>query len=211
MQFFLGCPASTRIVDKLSEVNLTPFVDRIYMSVTYCSNKCLHFPHLAPHHTHVIRAALNLNTRKLQLRPGERRFVVVVVVPSLPPWWVPIPHTCTLLRLKVTTLSCRNRCPLRLSQRWLLQFLLHTISKLTAHCRRTGVRGVPRSLPQWSLSEMGLLNVVYPIRGSPPTLSWTACWMLLPSLVTGICVGWSSTTPSLPFSPFHLRDPPSIM
>lgn len=80
MQFFLGCSASTRIVDKLSEVNLTPFVDSIYKSVTYCSIKCLHFPHLAPHYTHVIRAILNLNTCKLQLRPGERRFVGMVCV-----------------------------------------------------------------------------------------------------------------------------------
>ncbi|XP_045123073.1 uncharacterized protein LOC123511337 [Portunus trituberculatus] len=78
MQFILGCPASTRIVNMLSELNLKPLVDRIYTNVTYFSIKCLRSPHLAPHYSCVIRAALDPVTPRLSLRPGGRTLVCTV-------------------------------------------------------------------------------------------------------------------------------------
>lgn len=106
MRFILGCPASTRTVNMLCEIKLTPLVDRIYANVTYSSVKCLHFPHLAPHYSNVILAALNPDLPRPLLRSGGRNLVRVVcadfrrlaidvpaaeVAPGLPPWRVPLP------------------------------------------------------------------------------------------------------------------------
>lgn len=106
MRFILGCPSSTRIVNMLSELNLTPLVSRIYSNVTFFSVKSLHSPHLAPHYSQVIRAALDLNTPRPRLRPAGRNLVRTVcadlrrleievpaaeIVSVLPPWRVPHP------------------------------------------------------------------------------------------------------------------------
>lgn len=58
MRFILVCSASTKIVNMLSELNLSPLVDRIYTNVTYFTVKCLRSPHLTPHCSNVIRAVL---------------------------------------------------------------------------------------------------------------------------------------------------------
>ena len=106
MRFILGCPASTRTVNMLSELQLMPLADRIYANVTYLSVKCLHSPGLAPHYSNVILAALNPDLPTPLLRPGGRNLIRMVcadfrrlafdvpaaeVAHGLPPWRVPLP------------------------------------------------------------------------------------------------------------------------
>ena len=106
MRFILGSPASTRIVNMLSELDLTPLVDRIYANVSYLTVKCLHSPHQAPHYSSVILAALNPDVPRPLLRVGGRNLIRTVcndlwrlainvtpaeVAPGLPPWRVPLP------------------------------------------------------------------------------------------------------------------------
>ncbi|KAG0697148.1 hypothetical protein GWK47_026402 [Chionoecetes opilio] len=59
MRFILGCPLSTRIINKQSELALPPLVQKIYANVTYFSVKCLHSPYPAPHFSAVIRTSLD--------------------------------------------------------------------------------------------------------------------------------------------------------
>ncbi|XP_076035376.1 uncharacterized protein LOC143021653 [Oratosquilla oratoria] len=132
MRFILGCPASTRIVNMLTELNLTPLVDRIYANVTYFSIKCLCSPHLAPHYSNVILAALNPDMPRPHLRPGGRNLIRTVcadfqrlaidvpaaeVVPELPPWREPLPfvsftptsktaHPLLQKQLALETIAC---------------------------------------------------------------------------------------------------------
>ena len=72
MWFILDCSAYTRIVNMLSELKLTSLVDKIYANGTYFPLKCRHSPHLAPHYSHIIRAALGPDTPLPPLRPSGR-------------------------------------------------------------------------------------------------------------------------------------------
>lgn len=107
MRYILGCPASTRIVNMLTELNLPPVKDRIQADVSSFSIKCLHSPHLTPHYSHVLRASLDPAAPRLPLRPGVRTLVNTVCstlqrldlrVPvdevdhGPPPWKIPQPQ-----------------------------------------------------------------------------------------------------------------------
>ncbi len=58
MRVILGCPMSTRIVDIQCELRLPPLVEIIYSNVTRLTVKCLHFPHLSPHYSQLIKMSL---------------------------------------------------------------------------------------------------------------------------------------------------------
>lgn len=106
MRLILGCPMSTRIVNMLSELNLPPLIERIHSNVAYFTVKCLHFPHLSPHYSQVIRTFLQLRPRIPPLQPGGRALIKTVssqlqrldinipvadFFPPPPPWMLPIP------------------------------------------------------------------------------------------------------------------------
>ena len=63
MRLILGCPMSTRIVNMLHELDLSPLIERIHANVTYFTVKCLHFPHLSHHYAQVIRTFLQPRPR----------------------------------------------------------------------------------------------------------------------------------------------------
>ncbi|XP_066980707.1 uncharacterized protein [Macrobrachium rosenbergii] len=106
MGFILGCPPSTRIVNMQTELMLPPLIERIYANVTLFSVKCLHFPQFTPNFSAVLRASLDEDAPRPQLRPGGHNLVRAVcenlrhldigvpeqaVIQDLPPWRVPIP------------------------------------------------------------------------------------------------------------------------
>ncbi|XP_066974195.1 uncharacterized protein [Macrobrachium rosenbergii] len=106
MRLILGCLAPTRIVNMQHELRLPPLVERIYSNVTYFSIKCLYYPHLSPHYSHIIRTSLDLDAPRPQLRQGGRKLVNTVcssiwelnvnivaedVDHGLAPWQTPVP------------------------------------------------------------------------------------------------------------------------
>ncbi|XP_063858328.1 uncharacterized protein LOC135099751 [Scylla paramamosain] len=106
MRLILGCPMSTRIVNMLHELDLSPLIDRIHANVTYFTVKCLHFPHLSCHYSQVIRTFLQPHPRLPRLQPGGRALIKTVcsqlqrldinvpvadIFPPPPPWMLPLP------------------------------------------------------------------------------------------------------------------------
>jgi len=78
MRYILGCPASTRIVNMLTELSLPPIIERIHANVSFFSVKCLRSPQLAPHYSRVLRASLDHTAPRPPLRPGARTLVNTV-------------------------------------------------------------------------------------------------------------------------------------
>ena len=106
MRLILGCPGSTRIVNMQLELHLPPLIERIYCNATYFTIKCLHYPHISPHYSHIIQTSLDPAAPRPLLRPGGQSLVRTVtssirsldinivpenVDPGLPPWRVPVP------------------------------------------------------------------------------------------------------------------------
>ena len=106
MRVILGCPVSTRIVNMQRELCLSPLVERIFSNVTRLSIKCLHFPHLSPHYSQLLRTSLGPNSRVPPILPGGRALIksvcsslrslglevpVADVHPGPPPWLLPTP------------------------------------------------------------------------------------------------------------------------
>ncbi|XP_063861761.1 uncharacterized protein LOC135101552 [Scylla paramamosain] len=106
MRLILGCPMSTRIVNMLHELDLSPLIERIHANVTYFTVKCLHFPHLSCHYSQVIRTFLQPHPRLPRLQPGGRALIKTVcsqlqrldinvpvadVFPPPPPWMLSLP------------------------------------------------------------------------------------------------------------------------
>ena len=106
MRVILGCPVSTRIVNMQRELQLPSLVERIHTNVTCLAVKCLHFPHLSPHFTLLLRASLGPTPPVPPLLPPGRRLIksvssmlhslnlqvlVADVPPGPPPWKLPSP------------------------------------------------------------------------------------------------------------------------
>ena len=106
MRLILGCPMSTRIVNMLTELDLPPLIERIYSNVTYFTIKCLHYPHVSPHYSQLIRTCLEPRPRLPRLQPSGRALLKTVssrlqhlgvivpvadVFPPPPPWMLPLP------------------------------------------------------------------------------------------------------------------------
>ena len=106
MRVILGCPVSTRIVNMQRELRLPSLVERIYSNVSFFAVKCLHFPHLSPHFTALVRASLGPVPPVPPLLPPGRRLIrsvssmlrglnlqvlVADVPPGPPPWMLPSP------------------------------------------------------------------------------------------------------------------------
>ncbi len=98
---------STRIVNMQCELRLHPLVERIYFNVTRLTVKCLHFPHLSPHYSQLIRMSLGPARPVPPILPAERALIrsvsflmrsldldvpAVDVPPGLPPWLLPTPE-----------------------------------------------------------------------------------------------------------------------
>ncbi|RUM30837.1 MAG: hypothetical protein DSY42_03735, partial [Aquifex sp.] len=107
MRIILGCPMSTRIVNMRTELRLPPLVERIYSNVTRLTIKCLHFPHLSPNYSQLIRTSLRpnspvppilpsgralINTVSSMLRSLNLAVVIADVPPGPPPWMLPVPE-----------------------------------------------------------------------------------------------------------------------
>lgn len=107
MRLILGCPASTRVVNMQTELNLPPLVDRIYATVSVLGVKCLNSPQLAPLFADVLRTSLLPAAPLPLLRPGVRTLMstisstlrnlnidvpVAEVDHGPPPWRIPRPE-----------------------------------------------------------------------------------------------------------------------
>ncbi|XP_045114076.1 uncharacterized protein LOC123506217 [Portunus trituberculatus] len=88
------------------ELRLPSLVERIHSNVTSLAVKCLHFLHLSPHFTALVRASLGPASAVPPLLPSSRRLIrsvssclrsvdlqvlVADVVPGPPPWKLPSP------------------------------------------------------------------------------------------------------------------------
>ncbi|KAK3884718.1 hypothetical protein Pcinc_011036 [Petrolisthes cinctipes] len=106
MRIILGCPMSTRIVNMQRELRLPPLIERIYCNVTCFTVKCLHFPHLSPHYSQLVRTSLRPNHPVPPILPAGRTLIrsvssvlrglnidimVADVPPGPPPWMLPTP------------------------------------------------------------------------------------------------------------------------
>ncbi|KAK3889118.1 hypothetical protein Pcinc_006860 [Petrolisthes cinctipes] len=106
MRIILGCPMSTRIVNMQRELRLPPLIDRIYCNITCFTVKCLHFPHLSPHYSQLVRTSLRPNSPVPPILPAERTLIrsvssmlrslnidimVADFPPGPPPWMLPTP------------------------------------------------------------------------------------------------------------------------
>ncbi|MPC18494.1 hypothetical protein E2C01_011379 [Portunus trituberculatus] len=106
MRIILGCPMSTKIVNMQHELGLSPLIERIHTNVACFTVKCLHFPHISPHYSLLIRTSLTPNSPLPPLLPVGRVFIqrvssmlrslnlevlVADVPPGPPPWMLSIP------------------------------------------------------------------------------------------------------------------------
>ena len=106
MRLILGCPASTRVVNMQTELNLPPITERIYATVTRVTLKCLHHSQIVPYYSQTIRNALQPRSRIPPLQAGGRLLIKTVstllqrldinipeaeVFHGPPPWMIPTP------------------------------------------------------------------------------------------------------------------------
>ncbi|XP_050706751.1 uncharacterized protein LOC126992111 isoform X3 [Eriocheir sinensis] len=145
MRVILRCPMSTRIENMQCELRLPPLVEIIYSNVTRLTVKCLHFPHLSPHYSQLIRMSLGPARPVPPILPAGRALIrsvsslmrsldldipVADVPPGPPPWLLPMPE------VSLTPASKSDPPPLQLQLA--LEHVATVTSSITApHCLYT--------------------------------------------------------------------------